>query len=304
MKIVGRKIELRNAVFLLLIAGSLLVFAVPLRTLLGFSLEYEHYSHIVLVPLVSAALVYMNRKNIFAQAQWSIAAGMGLMGPGIAVFIVARTLTTSWSVNDSLSLSFAGIVATWLGSFILCYGVPAFRTGMFPLLFLFLVVPIPDVVLQNSIAGLLRGSTEVSDLLFKLTGVPVYRDGAVFVLPGLTIEVAKECSGIRSSLALFITALLAGKFFLRSKWRRAALVAAALPILVVKNGVRIVTLTLLAIYVDPEFLTGGLHRRGGVVFFVLGLCLLWPVLRFMERAEKGAESPEQQPEVGDLAARS
>jgi exosortase len=289
MTIAGRTIELRDAVFLLLIACSVFVFAVPLKTLVGFSLEYEHYSHIVLIPLVSTALVYMDRKRIFAQAQWSVAAGVGLIAAGIAVFIASRTVTDSWTMNDSLSLSFLGIAATWLGSFILCYGVQAFRVGTFPLLFLFLVVPIPDIVLQNSIAWLVKGSTEVSDLLFKLTGVPVYRNGAVFVLPGLTIEVAKECSGIRSSLALFITALIAGKFFLRSKWRRAALVAAALPILVVKNGLRIVTLTLLAIYVDPGFLAGGLHRRGGVVFFVLGLIILWPVLRILEKTEKKAE---------------
>jgi exosortase/archaeosortase family protein len=48
--------------------------------------------------------------------------------------------------------------------------------------------------------------------------------------------------------------------------------------MILKNGVRIAVLTLLAIHVDPSFLFGRLHRDGGVVFFLLGLALLLPVL--------------------------
>ena len=53
---------------------------------------------------------------------------------------------------------------------------------------------------------------------------------------------------------------------------------AGIVVMIIKNGIRIVTLTLLANYVDPGFLHGNLHREGGVVFFVIGLLLLLPVL--------------------------
>ena len=36
--------------------------------------------------------------------------------------------------------------------------------------------------------------------------------GFVFPLPSLTIEVAKQCSGIRSNLALLLSTLLVGEF--------------------------------------------------------------------------------------------
>src|SRR5207244_11592806 len=107
-----------------------------------------------------------------------------------------------------------------------------------------------------------------------------------FALPGVTIEVAKECSGIRSSLALLVTSLLAGHLFLRSGWRKSVLVLAILPLLVVKNGIRIVTLSLLSIYVDPGFLTGSLHHEGGIIFFLLALILLAPVLWFLQRLKR------------------
>src|SRR5207245_1945207 len=145
--------------------------------------------------------------------------------------------------------------------------------------------PIPDFLLNRVIFWLQTGSAEVSYAVFELLGVPIFRTGFVFALPGVTIEVAKECSGIRSSLALLITSLLAGHLFLRSAWRKAALTLATLPLLIVKNGIRIVTLTLLSIYVDPSFLTGRLHHEGGIVFFILALVILAPVLRLLQMSE-------------------
>jgi exosortase/archaeosortase family protein len=108
----------------------------------------------------------------------------------------------------------------------------------------------------------------------------------VFSLPGITIEVAEECSGIRSSLILLIMSLLAGHLYLRSAWTKTLLSAATLPLGIVKNGIRIVTLTLLSIYIDPSFLTGQLHQKGGIVFFLLALVILAPVLWLLQRLER------------------
>ena len=108
----------------------------------------------------------------------------------------------------------------------------------------------------------------------------------MFRLAGFNIEVAKECSGIRSSVALLIIALVVGHLLLRTFWRQVVLVMVGLLIMVVKNGVRIATLTILGQYVDPGFLYGRLHHDGGMVFFFLGLILLLPVLWFLKRGEK------------------
>jgi len=64
------------------------------------------------------------------------------------------------------------------------------------------------------------------------------------------------------------------------------LTLATLPLLIIKNGIRIVTLSLLSIYVDPGFLTGSLHRDGGVVFFLLALVLLVPVLWLLQKSDQ------------------
>ena len=96
---------------------------------------------------------------------------------------------------------------------------------------------------------------------------------------------ARDTKGIRSSLALFITSLLAGHLFLRLAWTKTALTLIALPLLIIKNGMRIVTLTLLSIYVDPGFLTGSLHHQGGILFFLIALALLAPALRLLQKLE-------------------
>jgi exosortase/archaeosortase family protein len=135
--------------------------------------------------------------------------------------------------------------------------------------------PIPFASLHPIIYALQVASTEVSDVLFGLSRVPYTRDGFVFHLPGISVEVAEVCSGIRSSLALFITAILAGHFFLDKLWKNAVLAVFIFPVTVFKNGIRIITLSLLGAYVDPKFLTGSfLHQSGGFIFFIPALVLL------------------------------
>jgi exosortase/archaeosortase family protein len=71
-----------------------------------------------------------------------------------------------------------------------------------------------------------------------------------------------------------------GHLFL-SSWRRKFVLSLwVLPITIVKNAIRIVTLTLLGVYVDPRILESTLHSRGGIPFFVMALSLLGVVLWF------------------------
>lgn len=278
-------LQARTAWFALLVGLTVLAFWTPLTLLIRVSLRQEHYSHIPLIPLLSAVLVALDKRTIFARVETRWRAGVGMVVAGSVLAGLAHWHSAAMSESDGLSLAIAGVVLVWLGGFVGCYGLHAFRRGLYPLLFLFLIVPIPDVALDRAIAWLQAGSAEVSAWLFELAGVPVFRSGYTFVLPGVTIEVARECSGIRSSLAMLITSLFVGHLALRTGWARAALCVATIPLLVVKNGIRIVTLSLLSIYVDPGFLNGSLHQQGGIVFFGFALLLLAPVLWLLQHSE-------------------
>ena len=281
---------MRSLYFGLLVSLTLAVFWAPLTTLIHFSSQQEHYSHIILVPLITASLLFLQRKRVFSHVETRWAAGLGVLVAGGLLYWLGQTHAPSASENDRLSTASFSMVVIWVGVFVLCYGFRALCAGLFPMLFLFLMVPIPDVLLSQAIVWLQTWSADVSYLVFELVGVPIFRTGFIFLLPGLTIEVAKECSGIRSSLVLLIMSLLAGHLFLRSLLTKAALAVATLPLLVVKNGIRIVTLTLLSIYVDPRFLSGALHHHGGLLFFLFALVLLTPVLRLLQKSERRVQT--------------
>jgi exosortase len=185
------------------------------------------------------------------------------------------------------TLSF--VIFVWTG-FAWAFGWHTFRAALFPLALMLLMIPPPESALERVITWLQWGSAELTAWFFHLAMTPVAREGLVFDLPDFTIEVARECSGIRSSIALAITCLAAGYLFLRTKWTRTVFWLAILPMAIVKNGIRIATLSLLAVHVDPGFLFGRLHQYGGFLFFGIGLALLWCLLRVLQRMEQARSS--------------
>lgn len=264
----------RSVWFAVLSAGVLILFWRPLLLLWQFSLNHDEYSHILLIPVVSLFLVVWRRRDFFGEVKSSPRMGAAALVLGLVLLGVGLKLAPVLDQNDELCWTMSALVLFCLGAFLLCYGQAAFRKALFPMLFLLLMIPIPSHLLDRIIYWLQEGSSDVSYAFFNLIGVPVFRRGFIFDLPGLSIEVAKECSGIRSSLALFITSLLAGYLLVPSKTGRVLLCLSVLPIAIFKNGLRIVTLSTLSIYVDPTILDSPLHHRGGVVFFIPALLVL------------------------------
>jgi exosortase len=275
-----------HAAFAGVLVLSVIVFWKTLHALLIFSLNYESASHIVLIPLVSAYLLWTERRRIFRVVQAAPIRGGVVVLAGVVLYLLVASRSSVQDPQQFLPGATLSIVLVWLGGFLICYGAEAWRRASFSLLFLLLMVPLPTAILERTIYLLQQGSTEIAYLLFRAVGVPVLRQGFILSLPTVTIEVAEECSGIRSSVALFITCLLAAHLFLRTKWRMAVFALLAFPLALIKNGIRIATLTLLAVYVNPSFLTGSLHHKGGFVFFLIALGLLFPVLLFLQKSEQ------------------
>jgi exosortase len=253
----------------------------PLRDLIVSASRSDFYSHIVLIPLVTGYLIYSRRKELLGNPSPAHRiGGVAILG-GIALYLLGMSQGARLNENDLVSLWVFSAVVFWIGAFLLLYGWEAFRKNSFPFLFLVFMIPIPFAILEKIIYALQVASTEVADVLFSLSRVPYTREGFVFHLPGISVEVADVCSGIRSSLALFITSILAGHMFLDKFWKKAVLAVFVFPVTVFKNGIRIITISLLGAYVDPKFLTGSfLHQSGGFIFFLpalvlLGVALLW-----------------------------
>lgn len=289
--------------FVGLILVGALIFFFPIAALGRLAFANETYSHIPLIPLMSLFLLVIRRNNIFALIDRKPTLGCAVCTGGLALYGIAFALRAHLNSpafrnqdvpNDYLTLCMAGAVTWVLGSFIVAYGMHAFKRTRFALLFLIFTIPIPMFLLDRIIAVLQDASSQAADIVFALTGVPYYRDGPVFQLSNVTVQVAEVCSGIRSSLSLFILATLTGFLLLRSLSRRLILVLAIFPITVVKNAFRIATVTLLANYVDMRFITHHwIHRSGGIPFFVVALTMFIPLLWLLRKSETRAKSSGQ-----------
>lgn len=263
----------------------------PVRGFASYALSNDNASHLLLIPVISAWILFLERGRIFKILGSDLGVSLVILIGGAAVALAAFSFGSAWTSLNRLSVYIFALVLLWIAGFAFFFGRSALRQARFPLGFLLLAIPIPDFFLDKAIYFLQKGSAEIAAILFDWSGVPVLREGFVFHLAHVSIEVARECSGIRSSLALLILAILVAYFYLKTFWKQVVLVVAGLFVMILKNGVRIVTLTLLASYVDPGFLYGRLHHEGGVVFFLLGLLMLAPLLWFLERSEPKEIAP-------------
>jgi exosortase len=132
------------------------------------------------------------------------------------------------TVDDvRLSLGMFALVIWWIASVLFCFGARTFQSFLFPLCFFFLVVPIPEFALSWIVEFLQQQSAVAARIIFRAVGVPVTQNGIMLSIPGMDIEVARECSSIRSGLMLVVTTIVLAHFFCAhgrgkpcSLWRR------------------------------------------------------------------------------------
>src|SRR5436190_20270642 len=216
------------------------VFGHPLLTLIKYAASSQLHSYILLIPFVSAYLLYIRRDQL--PKKYSVDLPLAIVSLAIGLGILIFTYWLDFvgrvpGINDRLTLlSFLCCLAA-AGFFFL--GRAWMRAAAFPLTYLIFIVPMPNAMADALEHASAAASAEMANLLFHLSGMPFFRVGPVFQLPNITIQVAQECSGIRSSLVLFITSILAANLFLKTAWRRAALIAVVIPLAILRNGFRI-----------------------------------------------------------------
>jgi len=257
------------------------------------SLQDDNYSYVLLVPLISAGIIYKERRHIFRDCQFRPWLGLSLFILGALLYFMVDGPVLSTPSDGRLSIAVFAVIVIWTASFILFYGTRAVLAAKFPFSFLLFMIPIPTSLLAKIIAGLQYESADVTHLLFRLAGIPVFRQGLVFSLPGIHIHVEEACSGIHSTLALLMVGILAGHLCLQSTWRKLVLTLLTIPISIIKNALRIAVISGLGVYVDRGFLYGPLHRYGGYPFAAVALAMLGPVFLVLWKSEGNSARKHQ-----------
>jgi exosortase len=284
-------IDKRNILFLFACFIAIAMFYNPLRELMRIQFQSESYLHVALIPLISGYLIYERWDTLVSRFSYSWKAGTILLCMGLVLFIVGKSQKITLNVNDHASFITLSACIFLIGTFILLYGLEAFRAALFPLLFVVFMIPIPSKILNWFIHWLQFGSSLLTGVIFNIFQVPFEQHGYIFNLPhNVSIEVADQCSGIHSTLALLIISLLAGHLFLKNYWKKIILVLLVFPLALIKNSFRIAALSLLGSYVDERIITQGfLHRSGGFLFYIPSLAILLTILWLFRRSEGRTE---------------
>jgi len=258
----------------------------PIARTFSLAIHNDDYTHLLLILPISASLIVLEWRSRKPAIRANFRASVLLLLAAVFTAGWARWWAVGLSDDGRLSLSMLAVVLWWIASFVICFGGRFSRLCLFPLVFLLWMVPIPSFALSKVVEFLQAESAVAARLMFLLIGVPVSHQGFVLSIPGVNIEVARECSSIRSSVMLLIASMVLSQVSLRSPWCKAAVIAATVPLSIAKNALRIVTLSMLGTRVDPAFLTGRLHHQGGIVFFMISLAVLVLLLWILRRAEE------------------
>jgi exosortase C (VPDSG-CTERM-specific) len=266
------------------IAVATLAFIKPLIALMNLAREDSFHSHLPLVPFVAGYLLMAQRAALPAPGPRSIVGAVAL--GAISAAAVAVGIAGGVGVNDRLAALIFGYVTSIAAGGFLFLGQRWVRAATFPLVFLLFMVPLPDRLVIYLEDALVLASADVSAWMIQATGTPLLRNGTIFTLPTIVLEVARECSGIRSTWVLLMTSLVASQMFLRGRWHRAILVGFVVPLGIVRNGFRILVISLLCVRIGPHMIDSVIHHRGGPLFFALSLIPLFLLLVWLQRRER------------------
>jgi exosortase D (VPLPA-CTERM-specific) len=226
------------------------------------------YSHGFLVPFIAVYFAWERRVQLLALPAHPSRAGIGLLGIGLAMFIIG-------SIGAELYLQRTSLIVVIAGLVLLILGRDALRTLAFPIAFLFFMIPLPAIVMNAIAFPLQMFAAKTAAFCLYNFGIPVLREGNVIMLAGTTLEVADACSGIRSLQALLALGTVYAYFTQSALWKRWTLVVLAVPIAIAANAFRVSGTGVLAHYWGAEAAVGFYHTFEGWLVFVMAFILLF-----------------------------
>jgi len=219
---------------------------------------HPYYAHGPLVVLAAGALLWRRRGELMANA--SAGAGLALVAAGATLHLLAGP-RAAWPI------SLGGLLVALAGAAALAGGARALRAVAYPLGIAALAIPLP--VVERLAPRLAAHAASASAVVAAAAGVDVRQTGAMLVVGDGTLTVGAPCSGMSSLVALVaLSAILAGVVG-GSPRRRAALIAAAVPLAMLANGIRLTSLLWLADAFGTAFGMAYFHGPASPTAFLL-----------------------------------
>jgi exosortase len=253
-----------------------------------------NYSHGFLVPFMSLAFAWMAWRD--SRVGFSRVVSKREFAEGMLQIVFGFLLHLAMWFTRNFFLDALALVCVLHGLLLVWGGRAASRAYGFSLVFLMFAAPLPIHWYQPVALFLQQLVSQVSTVLLKLLGVPVYQEGYFLHLPGFTMEIAEACSGLRQLVAIVALGVAIGHFSGRGAVFRWSLGLLAIPIAVVANCVRVVVSGVLVMSAGREWGEGVFHAVEGLAIIALSAGLLvfaaWGMARWEDKRERNrAASP-------------
>jgi exosortase len=205
----------------------------------------------------------------------------------IPAMIASLALYVFGRAYDFISLEVMGLYGVGVALMYACFGLKVVMTHWFPLLYLGFLVPPPGWFMDGITAPLKLFVSFAATEGLQAVGIPVFREGVTLLIGHYQLLVEDACSGMNSITGLVAISLFYIYLLRNASWRYSLfLVALVIPIAIVANIIRIVTLVLLTYFFGDAVAQGFLHMAAGIFLFVTALLLVFAVDNLMSRLLK------------------
>ncbi|MCJ9430373.1 exosortase A [Kordiimonas marina] len=247
----------------------------------------DTYNYGLWVPVISLWLIWRDRDRLQGQA---LTPWLG----GAPVMAGAAILWLAGSFFDAGLLRHLALITALQGLTLVAFGPVVYRRVLFPMLFLYLMVPFGE----GMIPPLQQLTADGTIRLLRLVGIPAQSDGVLITLPSGVYEVARACAGVQFLFTSLVMSVLMA-FLAFRRWRkRAAMVLAGVLVPILANILRVFSILVISELTSQQFAKSIDHIVYGWVFlsFIL-LILIALAYRYADNAEDEAEA-----DPGEVAA--
>lgn len=209
--------------------------------------------HGMFVPLFGAVIAWIERERLRRAAGPGHPAGAAIALTGLGLLALGTAADSVLLQGASVAVTIAGLVA-W------SFGMRCLRAAAFPIAFLLLMAPLPRAVVAAVTLQVQLFAAALAVAVLRLLDLPVYQAGVRIELPTMTLQVAEACNGLRFLMALLVLTAAFAQITQRTVADKAVLVAAAIPVAIVANAMRVAAIVLGVQYVGPEVAGRTIHN--------------------------------------------
>jgi exosortase D (VPLPA-CTERM-specific) len=263
----------------------------------------EEYSHALLIPVISAYLLWQQRASL----QRLELAGSWF---GVAVVVFGALLQILGVLGTIDVVQQYGLLFTIYGLVLALIGVRSSASLWAPLLLLALMVPLPEFLLQNFSAQLQLISSQLGVWFIRLFGISVFVEGNVIDLGALQLQVAEACDGLRYLFPLMTMGFIMAYMFKVELWKRVLLFVSTIPVTILMNSFRIGTIGVMVEHWGRAMAEGFLHDFQGWAVFMTSAGVLLLEMMLLARIGRqarpwrevfGLDAPEPVDRTGTIA---